>query len=72
MSKEMTTENLEQEVRLKKVIRQVENFQESISRRRDLILEIISILKKANIKTDILISEMAQTIDKVDNGGLDG
>lgn len=67
--KEVPKENVEQILRVNEILRHVEAFQRTIFRRKNLLLEIVSILKNASIKTDNVVTEIEYMIEKVSNGG---
>lgn len=66
---EVAFDDANQKSRIMNIIGQAEKFQKNTFERRELLLEIVAILKKAAIKTEMVVSEIGYKIDKLSDGG---
>lgn len=66
---EVAFDDVNQKSRIMNIIGQAEKFQKNAFERRELLLEIVAILKKAAIKTEMVVSEIGYKIDKLSDGG---
>lgn len=67
--KDISYEDAGQKTKIVNIIGRAEKLQKNISERRELLLEIVSILKEAGIKTDTFVTEIGYKIDKLSDGG---